>query len=150
MFSYTQIFDAEKNLYNALADFTQAVNSAEFKQLLQNLKTKDLNEHLNGVCYDNETKLKNDKILNKMYYYLIGGLDKSKVKKQLCIEFNQSYEYINTLCTPYITRYFNDVQEKQIYAAVKMRAAGVPIKKIAAVLSVSTATIQRYFNFSHI
>lgn len=145
MLSYTQIFSAEKNLYNALAEFTQAVNSEEFKQLIQDIKTKDLNERLNGANYDNEIKLKNDKILNKMYYYLIGGLDKKNVKKQLCIEFNLSYEYINTLCTPYITRFFNDNAEKNIFAAVKMRAAGLTIKKIAATLGVSTATIKRYF-----
>ncbi|MBO6290592.1 MAG: hypothetical protein J6N45_09795 [Alphaproteobacteria bacterium] len=131
MTNYTQV---EKDLYDAFNDLQSVLNNPELKALFQKVNNDNLNESINGYNNGNDIKKFNDKILNKMYEYLNAAYPAGKIKKMLCVDFEIEYQYIDNLCTPYITRYRSDIAPYKAYAATKMLLAGITKKKISEIL----------------
>ena len=140
MIDYEQISYIEQLLYKALDDLQYALDDCNFKEIL-NMSRKYKYE--NSISLDHYLTGHN-KMMWRLYTYLINGIHTDDVKRMLYQEFHLEPIICTRLVDDVYVRQRRQMMPNKIYAAHMMKRAGITNKKIATVLEVSSSTVATY------
>ena len=83
-------------------------------------------------------------VVSRLYAYLSNGFDYDVAVDNLCLEFRYSKNTIKNLTNPIYRQYMSTLRPYKIYAAHKLKIAGISNKKIAEILNITAPTLSKY------
>lgn len=128
MLSYTHLSLLEKQLFENMNDLHAVFNAAR----------NDLNQQRINTLAD-----KYD-VRKRLYTYLANGFSYTHAVENLSLDFKLPENIIKELTLSIYQQYNSTLLPYKIYAAHKLKIAGITNKKIAEILSVTPQTISKY------
>lgn len=128
MLSYEHIKSLERQLYNAMNEL-HGVFSAACNDALQ----QQLNARAEKFA-----------IVRRLYAYLSNGFYYEIAVTNLSLEFKLPESIIKNITAPVYRQYNATLRPYKIYAAHKMKQAGLNNKKIAQILNITLPTLTKY------
>lgn len=98
----------------------------------------------------NSFVLRDEKITLKLYNYLMNGFSYFEAKQMVCEELQIPKHMIEGKIDAQYSIWLKRIRPHKVYAAQKMSACGIPIKKIAEILEVTPATIRTYLTIKNV
>lgn len=128
--SYEQVLFARRSLERALTDIIETAKELEYLSLVTKKPSILAAER--------------EKILARLYSYLLNGYSFQFAKNRLCEEFNKTAAAIDNLCNAYYAHHVSQLRPMKIYATKILKAAGHTNRQIAALLDITPQTVTKY------
>lgn len=128
--SYEQIFAAQKVIENELKTL---INAAEVLKIAST-----------QYRYRPILAVEREKILKRLYDYLLNGYSFQDAKNRLYSDFDKTADKIDEICDSYYAYHVAQLRPMKIYAAKYLKAAGHTNKEIARLLDITAQTVSKY------
>ncbi len=124
-----------------VAQCEQLLNSSmgDLKELLSQMKEFALTHRP-----ANPFAVKQEPVAARLYAYLCNGVHFEAAKTALAVDFELPRDVIDGMTNSIYANYQHILKPHKVYAAHKLKAAGLDNRKIAKLLDVTPATVTKY------
>lgn len=92
----------------------------------------------------NQFAVKHAHVASRLYTYLCNGVPFEAAKTALSIDFELPRPIIDDMTNSIYANYMHSIKPYKVYAAHKLKAAGLSNQQIATLLNVTRATVTKY------
>ncbi|MBP3687018.1 MAG: hypothetical protein J6J35_01485 [Alphaproteobacteria bacterium] len=111
---------------------------------------KEIKEFALNCPKINTYALERTKITLKLYNYLMSGFGYEESKSLIANEMELPLRFIESKIDAQFSLWQKRIRPHKVYAAQKMAACDIPVKKIAEVLKVTPATVRTYLTIKNV